>query len=268
MVAADRPLRNASARSLLAFFATSVFTGLVVPALVFARGPDMYKCEEGLPNSGWCATNSFDVGVTHVLAHAPLMTGLSSHLFTLVACPMLGLSSVLAPLRRAQAGMPRAHAHQDAVIWGSTQLLSLGANTVAKKGLRRQRPCYHFGREGETEAALLPNQQWVSCYSGDTAMAWSFIVAAVALAAARGRTNAAELAKLGAKLAGIGSVLRVVGLMHWTTDVLLGVFFGCLIGGGVPTLVFRHARDGDGDREGEGGEKESLLGLRGNGSSP
>ena len=244
-------LRNATVRPLLIYCVVGVFAGLVVPPLLFASSTAGYTCEHGLPDSGWCATNDFDVAVTSVLVMAPKVTGLTSHLFTFVACPFVALSSVLAPLRAEgehQAYMPRAHAKQDAVIWISTQLMSAGANTIAKKGFRRQRPCYHFEQENETEAIFLPNQQWVSFYSGDTAMAWSFVAAAFALASARGRGNTPQLARLGGTLACIGSVFRITGFMHWATDVITGVFFGCLIGAGLPTVCFR-AHDGHGGND-------------------
>ena len=37
----------------------------------------------------------------------------------------------------------------------------------------------------------------------------------------------------------MGSVLRIVGDMHWLTDVLVGVVAGISIGAGLPLLLLR-----------------------------
>ena len=46
------------------------------------------------------------------------------------------------------------------------------------------------------------------------------------------------MAMQGAALAFVGSLLRIVGMMHWLTDVLAGIFFGVLCGAGLPVLLF------------------------------
>jgi hypothetical protein len=112
--------------------------------------------------------------------------GYASHLLTFVACPYVSLVDIFSA-RGGPDDVQRLHSRQDFAVWGGTQLSSAGLNALTKHSSRRQRPCWHFGRESETEAADKPWQQWVSFYSGDTAMAWSFVAAAAALAAARGR---------------------------------------------------------------------------------
>ena len=82
-------------------------------------------------------------------------------------------------------------------------------------------------------------QQWVSFYSGDTAMAWSFVGSGVALAQARGRRAVSgRLVRVGGGLAAVGSLLRIIGDMHWCSDVLVGVIMGWVVGWGLPTLLF------------------------------
>ena len=39
--------------------------------------------------------------------------------------------------------------------------------------------------------------------------------------------------------ASLGAFLRIVGFMHWTTDVLTGVFVGSMCGTGLPMIVFK-----------------------------
>jgi membrane-associated phospholipid phosphatase len=37
----------------------------------------------------------------------------------------------------------------------------------------------------------------------------------------------------------VGSIMRVMALMHWMSDVLVGVLAGVAIGAGLPTMLFR-----------------------------
>ena len=244
----DAALRNAQRPAILVFFVLSatfcVFgRSLVLPD--YPRQSRFFTCAQGLPTSAWCETTGLDLALTDALVPRGSLArvGLLSHLFTLAACPVVSLASVLAPLAPGTPGRPCAHAGQDAAIWSGTQLVTLGLNTLIKDATRRQRPYAHYGRQNDTEASTnFPGTgPWVSFYSGDTALAWSFVAAAAALASARRRAYAARLAQLGSALALVGSALRVVALMHWSTDVLVGILFGCLVGAGLPTLLFRPA---------------------------
>ena len=82
-------------------------------------------------------------------------------------------------------------------------------------------------------------EEWLSFYSGDTALGFSLYAAALALLVARGWDGQArKLSRFGGPVALVGAFLRIVGFMHWFTDVLVGVIFGVLIGFGLPTLLF------------------------------
>jgi hypothetical protein len=228
-----RPLRNATPRSLCAFLAASAAFGLLLPRLLFGgQDPSRFTCAPGSEYSGWCDPNALDVAVTDAVVVAPKATGLLSHAFTFVASPAVGISSMVR-LRSRGTLAP------DLAIYSGTQLVSFGLNSMSKKFSRRQRPCYHFGRQNETEAVILRGQEWVSFYSGDTSCGFSLYAAALALVAARGwRTQARTLSKVGGAVASIGSFLRIVGFMHWFTDVLVGVIFGVAVGFWLPTLLF------------------------------
>eukprot|EP01046_Picozoa_sp_COSAG06_P055843 COSAG06_NODE_10384_length_1690_cov_3.989315_2_plen_160_part_00 len=60
---------------------------------------------------------------------------------------------------------------------------------------------------------------------------------------------------VGGLVAGLGGLLRIVGYMHWATDVLTGAAFGTLCGYGLPVLLFdtsKRARTADGGQDVEG----------------
>ena len=82
-------------------------------------------------------------------------------------------------------------------------------------------------------------QDWDGCWSGDTALGPSFIWSATALAYTRRRRYTPAFAAVGGAVATCGSVMRILALMHWATDVLLGILMGALVGGGLPLAVFR-----------------------------
>lgn len=234
------PLRNVTRGRLTAFVALGLFGYYVLPDLTFPNWFSDWaqlRCDGAVSEDqlGWCTTNEFDLTVAETLVLAPRMTGYLSHVFTFAACPGLALWSL--------SEVQPAHAWENRAAFVGTNLVSATLNIHAKRMFRRQRPCFHFGREASTQAADLAGwQQWVSFYSGDTAMAFSFVSTGVALTAARGRAiQARDLARVGGCLAAIGSVLRIVADMHWGTDVLVGCFMGCTVGGGLPTLLFRVA---------------------------
>lgn len=188
---------------------------------------------------GWwgCEQDALDRSLTETVVIAPMATSLASHVFTFVACPVVSLRTL-----RSATYAPEL-VNQDLVIFGTAQLFTLGANNIAKDGFLRQRPCYYYGRSDETEAGAIEtysSQEWKSFWSGDTSMAWSFIAAAVALLHLRGRkADARRLALAGGALAAVGSLLRIIGFMHWLTDVLAGAVCGCLCGASVPILLLR-----------------------------
>ncbi len=222
------------------------------PAFVVLTRPQPTTCD-----SGWwgCEQNAIDRGVTNAVVVAPIAAGLVSHLFTLVACPAVAVHA----LRSAESHSQLAS--QDLVIYAVAQLVTIGANSIAKDGFQRQRPCYYYGRSSDTESGIIEpysSQEWKSFWSGDTSMAWSFVAAAVALLHLRARTAVAQkIALRGGALATIGSLLRIVGFMHWLSDVVVGVVCGCLCGVGVPLLLWRVCGEASG-----AGELENTLGDR------
>jgi|EP01043_Picozoa_sp_COSAG02_P007084 membrane-associated phospholipid phosphatase len=231
-----RTLKNASRGKLAAFVTVSAVFGFVLPGLIFSgQKSSDFTCTPGSENSAWCETDRLDVAVSEAVVVAPRAVGLLSHAFTLGASPIVGIGSMVS-LRG-----PGTLA-EDMAVYTGTQFVSVGLNSIAKRFFRRQRPCYHFGRENETEAIIFAGQEWVSFYSGDSAMAFSLYSAALALIVARGwRAPAVKLSKIGAVVASIGSFLRIVGFMHWFTDVVVGVVVGLVIGFGLPTVLFAEA---------------------------
>ena len=102
-----------------------------------------------------------------------------------------------------------------------------------------RRPCFHYGRQSETEAAEHPGQQWVSFYSGDATVAAASYGVGVGLAILRRRPHTRVYKWVGGAVAAVGSLLRVVAYMHWATDVLVGVAVGFALGFGPPLLLAR-----------------------------
>ena len=179
----DKPLRNAAPSALAGFFALGLFTAVYLPGILvpeWALEWPRLACsgehtEEGGDTdhdhaSGWCAPNWFDLAFSPALVVAPRALGHASHVLTFVACPFVSLASVLAPM--TSPSMPRGHAKEDFAIWSGTQLISAGLNTWAKHSFRRQRPCWHFGKEGETEAAMPANHTSSGCPSTVATRAW------------------------------------------------------------------------------------------------
>ena len=229
------PARRFSKQVLSGIIAGSLLWWLIVPRILkaFYDRPEPTSCD-----SGWwgCEQNEFDRGFTEAAVFAPMATGLVSHVFTLVACPVVAVHAVWSE------SAPQVAKH-DLVVYAAAQMVTAGASSIAKDGFQRQRPCYYYGRSNETEGYLIDKvsaQEWKSFWSGDTSSGWSFVVAAVVLLHLRSRTDAArKVAVRGGALATIGSLLRIAGFMHWLTDVLAGFVCGCLCGAGLPLLLWR-----------------------------
>uniref|UniRef100_A0A6U5KB34 Phosphatidic acid phosphatase type 2/haloperoxidase domain-containing protein n=1 Tax=Corethron hystrix TaxID=216773 RepID=A0A6U5KB34_9STRA len=216
----------------------SLLFWLVLPKLLPARGGGAALA---CGTTAWCASDAIDLAVSEILVFMPLFSGLLSHVFTMVACPVLSLHALRAA-NLDSAGTFR----QDSAIFVATFAVNMGVNRIVKDASARQRPCYYWGREGATEASLFHSQEFRSFYSGDTSLAWAAVAAATSLLVCRGCNEAARrVAVRGAALAGVGSLLRIVGDMHWLTDVLVGTLAGIAIGAGMPPLILRAINDGD-----------------------
>lgn len=201
-----------------------------LPTIVYPDPPADKDLDCSNPHDNvWCQTNFFDIAINPVfIAPDPKAAASASHWLNFAVIPAIAYSSALYPL--TQRNMFKAHAAQDAMITTSALLASDGINALVKLIARRQRPCYHFGRENQTEAANFPGQEWVSFYSGDTTIAWTGACIAAALAYLRGRTYTRKLRAVGWVVALTGSVLRLAADMHWATDVIVGGFAGVFFG--------------------------------------
>jgi hypothetical protein len=167
--------------------------------------------------------------------------------------------------------MKLSHAAQDAVLVLDTALVALGINSLAKIGARRQRPCFHYGLQNESEVGLLSqagqaHEEFLSFFSGDATIAFVTYSAGVCLAHLRGRSYASSshplavkgvspLAVVGGFFAWLGALLRVVAFMHWMTDVLMGVLVGSICGC-LPLLLFSSTAGGSG-----GGDEQAHENL-------
>jgi hypothetical protein len=156
----------------------------------------------------------------------------------------------------------------------SAQMFQFGPMSLAKMMAKRQRPCFHYDRQGNTEAHDSPGEQFVSFYSGDSSIGCCFIAVGVfllwmylqrcppAAAAAAARETAISFLPLsfslrtavcaGLMIEPLGCILRTVCDMHWFTDMLTGGLAGSC--GGVLWLLVWHS--GYPSREGEGKEEK------------
>jgi hypothetical protein len=150
----------------------------------------------------------------------------------------------------------------------SAQMFQFGPMSLAKMMAKRQRPCFHYGREGNTEAQDAPGEQFVSFYSGDSSIGCCFVAVGVYLlwmylqrcppppaaaapppAAAAGGNTATSFLPLsfslrtavcaGLMIEPLGCILRTVADMHWFADMLTGGVMGA--GQGVLWLVVWHS---------------------------
>src|SRR5438309_10558262 len=71
---------------------------------------------------------------------------------------------------------------QDAWIVVNGMVLTLGITQGTKRIVARERPAFHYGREGETEYDRSPGQANQSFVSGDTSSAFSVAASASTLA--------------------------------------------------------------------------------------
>lgn len=79
---------------------------------------------------------------------------------------------------------------------------------------------------------------FISFYSGDATAAFSSFGTGLALTIARTRPYVKQYGIIGFITAFIGSFLRIVAFMHWTTDVIVGSTIGFLFGFGIPWYIY------------------------------
>lgn len=109
--------------------------------------------------------------------------------------------------------------------------LSIAVSQFCKHGVNRLRPCWWFGLEQLTEAINGNqhhdiNDKWVSFFSGDTTCVWAAVFSLFFFTQFIYETNRIGKWIFGTivvTLALIGSIFRVLALMHWFTDVLTAI---------------------------------------------
>lgn len=223
------PLARTSALGLGLEF-VAIVAGFV--ALSVAAGDPANACR-------WCSTNAFDTAARDlIVTRDPRLAATVSHVCSMLLAPVLALGAVVAAGVRSRA---RSHAAQDAVIVLNAVLLTVAFTDFAKKVASRQRPAFHFGVGGMTEAANVPVERFLSFFSGDTAIAFSLIAASATVLRLRGHQVASRVAAGGGAVAMMAGLLRVAADMHWASDVLTGAAVGTLVGVALPAVV--HGRE-------------------------
>jgi membrane-associated phospholipid phosphatase len=186
----------------------------------------------------WCESNFFDEAVRSVFyVEQSRAVGLFSHVLSMILAPGLAIAAAIVPGYRSGN---RTHGHHNLAIVLYTVLFTIGMTDGFKKLFDRERPGFHHGRELLLEAANVPLERNVSFFSGDTAIAFTFVAAALAISYLRGYRRPRWLTVSCAVVAVLAAVTRVSADMHWATDVIAGALAGVTIGAGLPLLL--HAR--------------------------
>ena len=236
----------------------------VASILFFAIVPGWTKpTSVSCQTNAWCQVNDFDVEITKLLVGShSRVAGYVSHIFTFVLSPVLAMYSALLPMcakPHPRHVLIRAHAGQDFLILLSSILLSLALCEIVKNTFLRQRPCFYYHDQAQTEVGTGHlNEEYKSFFSGDATAAFVSFTSGLTLAKLRGRAYAktsqtfckgcvSPMAAAGGVIASLGALLRVVGYMHWTTDAVTGSLFGSFCGISLPLLLFR--KNGGGSPE-------------------
>jgi membrane-associated phospholipid phosphatase len=217
-------LKNTSWQFLLAE------TGVAAVSLVafFAPSPD--ACS-------WCEPNGFDDGIRDALrASNPRTAGHVSHVFAFGAAPLAAVGGALLPAIEDRA---LRRAGTDLWILANTLAFTTGFTEVFKHSIGRQRPAFHYGVQGETEASDNPREENRSFFSLDTSFAFSAAACGTTLAYLHGYEIAPWILGGGSVFATTAGVLRIAADMHWATDVIVGAVAGTAIGVSVPLALHR-----------------------------
>jgi membrane-associated phospholipid phosphatase len=190
----------------------------------------------------WCEPTGFDKWVRNgLVASHPKTAGYVSHGLSLGVVPI----GALAGLYGSAASEGHASTTwQDAWIMVNTFILTTGITDGTKKVVARERPGFYYGRQSETEAADHPSERNLSFFSGDTSWAFSLAACGSTLAFLHGYRAAPWIAAGTGVAASAAGVLRIVGDMHWATDVMTGAVVGTGIGIALPLLL--HGRTNEG----------------------
>lgn len=185
----------------------------------------------------WCGTNDFDDGIRNALrASSPRPFGYVSHGLSLGAVPLLAIGGIGLP---ALTDHELGRAGADVWILANTFVLTTGITDGIKRAVGRQRPAFHYGVQGDTEASNHPVEANLSFFSGDTSWAFSIAACGTTLAYLHGYETAPWILGGGAVFATAAGVLRISADMHWATDVMTGALVGTAIGVSVPLALHR-----------------------------
>jgi membrane-associated phospholipid phosphatase len=186
---------------------------------------------------GWCEANAFEDGIRDALrASNPRTAGHVSHVFAFGAAPLVAAGGALLPAIQDRA---LRRAGTDLWILANTLVFNTGFNEVFKRAVGRQRPAFHYGVQGETEASDNPAEENRSFFSLDTSFAFSAAACGTTLAYLHGYEIAPWILGGGAAFATTAGVLRIAADMHWATDVIVGALAGTAVGVSVPLALHR-----------------------------
>lgn len=185
----------------------------------------------------WCETNGFDDAVRNALrASNPRVAGYVSHGFSLGAVPVVAAGGALLP---ALGDHRLDRAGEDVWILANAFILTTGISDGVKRAVGRQRPAFHYGVQGDTEAASHPDEENLSFFSVDTSEAFAVAACGATLAYLHDYEIAPWVLGGGAALATTSGVLRISADMHWASDVITGALVGTAVGVSVPLLLHR-----------------------------
>jgi membrane-associated phospholipid phosphatase len=185
----------------------------------------------------WCEPNAFDEAVRSlVFLESSRTVGHLSHVLSMVIAPGLAIAAAVIPGYRSPK---RGHGNGNLAMVFTPVIFSIGMADGVKKIFLRERPGFHHGRAALLEASNIPLERNVSFFSGDTAIAFTFIAAAFVICALRGYQPPRWLKIAAVAVAVSAAFLRVAADMHWATDVIAGAAVGIAFGAGIPFLLHR-----------------------------
>ncbi|HVU02814.1 MAG TPA: phosphatase PAP2 family protein [Polyangiaceae bacterium] len=208
-------------------FLAGEFAGSSALALALSLGtPGAAACR-------WCDPPGFDASVRNSLvASDGRPAAVTSHVLALGLTPAVVIAGLGVP---AFSSEHPSYALSDVIIVADATILLSGIGDFTKKVTGRERPAFHYGHQGDTEATT--TSRYRSFFSLDTAWAFSIAGAGATLAAERGYGTAPWIAGAGAILGVTTGVLRMVADMHYLSDVAVGAAVGAGAGIAFPLLM-------------------------------
>jgi hypothetical protein len=243
-------LRNTSWTWLFSLFIFSLIFGLLLPGMFVDsdyKQKDMVcgQSTDKIPEP-WCKSDPFDIwfqGWMHT-TKAAYAIAMFSHLLNFVVAPIF-CSFIVG--RICNCWPCYGFCQNQTKLWLillSAQLFEFGFIAFTKSTAHRQRPCFYYGREANTEAATTPNEEFLSFYSGDASVGCGFIAVGLYIfwlylkqeeSLSTSSSSSSSLPytltwhtslKIGLPIGILGAVLRTVADMHWFTDMFTGAIMG------------------------------------------